>query len=52
VSRFDAMVFISQGEIREIAGPFSGFAIRHQVSAVQRIWPAVRQFDKRATDPY
>jgi hypothetical protein len=30
----------------------SGFAIRQQAAAVQYIWIAIRQFDKRATDPY
>ena len=30
----------SCGQIREIAGAFSGFAIRQRGRAVQRIWPA------------
>jgi len=40
------------GQIGEIAEVFSGFAIRHHAGAVQRIWAALQQFDKRATDPY
>ena len=43
---------ISWGQIRSIAGVFNGFAIRQHVRAVQWIWVTVRQFDKRATDPY
>jgi hypothetical protein len=31
---------------------FSVFAIRQAAAAVQRIWVTLRQFDKRATDPY
>ena len=53
--RFDANSMpwsIPAGQIREIAGVFSGFAIRQHAAAVQRIWLALKQFDKRATDPY
>jgi hypothetical protein len=46
------MASISWGQIREIMGAFGGFAIRQHVRAVQRIWVAIQQFDKRATDPY
>jgi hypothetical protein len=46
------MAAISWGQIRSIAGVFIGFAIRQRAGAVQSISAALRQFDKRATDPY
>jgi hypothetical protein len=49
---FDAMGSIPAGQIREIAGLVSGFAIRQPAAAVQRIWDALKQFDKRVTGPY
>jgi hypothetical protein len=50
-AKFEAMV-IPAGRIQEILDVFSGFAIRQPAAAVQRIWRALKQFDKRATDPY
>jgi hypothetical protein len=46
------MGFIPAVKIREITGVFSGFAIRQAGGAVQHIWIAIHQFDKRATGPY
>jgi hypothetical protein len=43
---------IPAGQIREISVVVSGFAIRQRGPAVQRIWLALKLFDKRATDPY